>query len=151
VIGEEGERHDSRIIDENVDGRVGLDGQGGEPGGVHSIGHVGASMDRFSSGGPDCNRDRFSPFGVDVGGNDACPPGADLLGHQPTEPARGARDDDDFPPDMIAHRADRTSDGGAEPVTNIVLSSPIAPRVRALPTKFRVPRIPAASLSSGGP
>ena len=73
-------------------------------------------MHRVAPGRPYRRGDRCRPFGVDVGDNDAPATGGDLLGHQSTEPAGGARHDDDLPPDMIIHCADRISGGGGDPV-----------------------------------
>ena len=151
MIGEEGERHDPRVVDEHVDGGVGVDGQGGEPGHLHPVGHVGAAMDRLASGRPDGGRDRFGPLGVDVGDDDARPLGADLLGHQSAEAAGGARDDDDFPPDVVAHCADRTSHRGGDLCCGRWSRRPhgAAPAGRA--HYVAVLRLPAASLTAGDP
>jgi hypothetical protein len=52
---------------------------------------------------------------------------------------------------VIAHCADRTCDGGPGPVTRREGAGSIVPPVPALPTKFWVPRLRAASLLSGDP
>jgi hypothetical protein len=72
-------------------------------------------MHRLASGRPDGARHRFGPVGVDVGDHDARPPDGDHLGHQSTEPTGGTGDDDDLPPDVVIHPADRTADGGVGP------------------------------------
>ena len=103
VVGVEGQRHDSGVVDHDVDGAEGLDGRRGQRPHLGDVGDVGRDRLGDAAGPADDRHHLLERVAPDVAAGDPGAPGRGLLAHEPTEATRGTGHDDRFSPDVVAH------------------------------------------------